>query len=119
VIEMNEEQFFHGLLRYFPQLESLHAEHVEFYEEFLAHVFLADVVRWVVSLYAEAGQGLPEGGIGPRLINFVEGAYVRGDCAVRELIRVSFVENLPYPGQEGFCIHEHLTGDLRRIFMER
>ncbi|MEU0004731.1 hypothetical protein ABZ079_10625 [Streptomyces sp. NPDC006314] len=116
---MDEEQFFQGILQEFPQLESLCAEHVEFYEEFLSHVFLADVVRWTVSLFGEAGQGLAEEAIGLRLINFIEGAYVHGDCAVRELIRVSFVENLPYSGQEGFRIHEHLTGNLRRIFSER
>ncbi|MCW7989081.1 hypothetical protein XF35_28505 [Streptomyces platensis subsp. clarensis] len=118
-MEMNEEQFFHGLLQNRPQLESLHAEHVEFYEEFLSHVFLADVARWAVSLFSEVGQGMAEEAIGIRLINFIEGAYVHGDCAVRELIRVSFVENLPYSGQEGFDIHRHLTGNLRRIFMER
>ncbi|GGP92350.1 hypothetical protein GCM10010249_08050 [Streptomyces roseolilacinus] len=118
-MEMNEEQFFHGLLQDFPQLEGLHAEHVEFYEEFLSHVFLADVVRWAVSLFSEAGQGSTGEAIGLRLINFIEDAYVHGDCAVRELIRVSFVENLPYSGQGGFRIHEHLTGNLRRIFGER
>ncbi|MFI5977802.1 hypothetical protein [Streptomyces sp. NPDC051452] len=116
---MNEEQFFHDLLQDFPQLESLHAEHVEFYEEFLSHVFLADVVRWAVSLFSEVGQGSGEEVIGLRLINFIEGAYVRGDCEVRELIRVSFVENLPYSDQEGFRICEHLTGNLCRIFAER
>lgn len=118
-MEMNEEQFFHGLLQDFPQLESSHAEHVEFYEEFLSHVFLADVVRWAVSLFSEAGHGSAEEAIVLRLINFMEGAYVHGDFAVRELIGVSFVENLPYSGQEGFRIHEHLTGNLRRIFAER
>ncbi|GGY13294.1 hypothetical protein GCM10010358_76960 [Streptomyces minutiscleroticus] len=118
-MEMNEDQFFHGLLQNFPQLESLHAEHVEFYEEFLSHVFLADVVRWAVGLFSEAGQSSTEEAIGIRLINFIEGAYVHGDCAVRELVRVSFVENLPYSGQEGFRIREHLTGNLRKMFTER
>jgi hypothetical protein len=118
-MEMNEEQFFHGLLQNFPQLEGLRAEHAEFYEEFLSHVFLADVARWAVSLFSEAGQGLAEEAIGLRLINLIEGAYVHGDCTVRGLIRVSFVENLPYSGQGGFRIHEHLTGNLRRIFVER
>lgn len=116
---MNEEQFFHGLMQDFPQLESLYAEHVEFYEEFLSHVFLADVVRWAVNLFGEAGQGLTEEAIGLQLINFVESAYVRGDGTVRELIKVSFVENLPYSGQEGFHIHGYLPENLRRIFMER
>ncbi|MGW9174053.1 DUF7674 family protein [Streptomyces decoyicus] len=116
---MNEEHFFHDLLQNFPQLESLHDEHVEFYEEFLSHVFLADVVRWAVSLFSEAGQGLTAEAIGLQLINFIEGAYVHGDSAVRELVRVSFVENLPYSNQEGFRIHEHLTGNLRRMFAQR
>lgn len=118
-MKMDEVQFFQSILHEFPQLERLRAEHVEFYEGFLSHVFLADVVRWTVSLFGEAGQGLAEESIGLRLINFVEGAYVHGDCTVRELIRVSFVENLPYSGQEGFCIHGHLTGNLRRMFLER
>ncbi|MFG3084892.1 DUF7674 family protein [Streptomyces parvulus] len=116
---MDEEQFFNGLLRDFPQLEGLHAEHAEFYEEFLSHVFLADVVRWAASLFSEAGQVLTEEAIGLRLINFLEDAYVHGDCAVREVVRVSFVENLPYSDREGFRIHEHLTGNLRRMFTER
>jgi hypothetical protein len=118
-MEMNEEQFFHGLLQEFPQLDRLRIEHVEFYEEFLPHVFLADVARWAVTLFGEVGRGLAAEAVGIRLINFIEDAYVRGDSVVRELVSVSFVENLPYPGQEGFRIHRHLTGNLCRIFMER
>ncbi|MFG3134083.1 hypothetical protein ACGFZU_41150 [Streptomyces tendae] len=116
---MNEEQFFHGLLREFPQLASLHSEHVEFYEEFLPHVFLADVTRWAVSLFTGAGQGVLGEVVGNRLIDFLEGAYMHGDCVVKELVRISFVENLPYSGQDGFRIHERLAGNLRNMFMER
>ncbi|MFC9928500.1 hypothetical protein [Streptomyces sp. NPDC127190] len=115
---MDEEQFFQGLLQGFPQLEGMRAEHLEFYEEFLSHVFLAEVARWAVGLFGHAGQGVTEEAVGVRLIDFIETAYVHGNCAVRELIRVSFVENLPSSGQEGARINEHLMGNLRRIFLE-
>ncbi|MEU6180789.1 DUF7674 family protein [Streptomyces coeruleorubidus] len=105
-----------GLLKDFPQLDGLYVEHVEFYEEFLSHVFLADVVRWLISLFSGTGKGSADGSTGVRLINFIEDAYVYGDLAVKELIRVSFVENLPHSDQGGFEIHGHLTWNLREIF---
>lgn len=119
MIVVSEDEFFHDLLQGFPRLESLHAEHVEFYEEFLSHVFLADVVRWIVGLFGEGGESSEGNNVGLRLITFVEDSYAHGDCVVRELIRVSFVENLPYPGQDGFRVHEFLRGNLLRMYAER
>ncbi|NJQ04583.1 DUF7674 family protein [Streptomyces lonarensis] len=116
---MDESQFFHGLLQGFPQLEDLHARHVEFYEERLSHVLLAGVVRWAVGLLSEAGQRSAEEITVLRLTNFIERAYVQGDDEVKELIRFSFVENLPYLGEDGYRICECLTGNLLKMLMER
>ncbi|MFX4292792.1 DUF7674 family protein [Streptomyces bohaiensis] len=116
---MNEDQFSHGLHQHFPQLDGLYAEHGGFYEKFLSHVLLADVVRWAVGLFIEADSGSVEEITVMQLVDFVEGAYVQGDDEVKELIRFSFVENLPYFGQGGYRIRECLTGNLLKMLMER
>jgi hypothetical protein len=53
------------------------------------------------------------------VVDQLEREYERGEDDVRELLAVSFLEHLPYPGQEGADVVEHLgpalLAELRRL----
>jgi len=83
-----------ALVWMFPELMPEFAEHLSDNEgEVLPHVFMAQVERWAEQLVSER---LP---LVERLLEELERGYERGGEPVRNLIDVSFVENLPYPKQ--------------------
>lgn len=93
----------------FPGLMMLLQEHLDDYEELLPHVFLGDVTRWV------AARALP-----PRdpeveqLLAFIEARFAQGGEHEREMISVSFLENLPRPGEPGAELRNQLGPNLLR-----
>ncbi|MBU4214937.1 MAG: hypothetical protein KJ792_09805 [Actinobacteria bacterium] len=77
--------------------------------EFLPHLVLAEIVRWLV---AHLGT-LPE--TCRSILNWLEWEYVRGPEDVRELIAVSGVEMIPDPGQWGAELRNLLGPELRKL----
>lgn len=81
--------FIEELLRRVPDVKPIYDEHVADNDTLLPHVFLGDVSRFVV---AEANKGLCPAAIAV-LEHLDEGLGI-GSEEVKELIVVSFVENL-------------------------
>jgi hypothetical protein len=95
-----------------PSLLPLLQEHTNTYDELLPHVFLADVTRWVTERY-KADPSDP--GLNAAL-GYIDEYFAAGSPDDRELVGVSFLENLPRadePGSEirgalGPALREHL-----------
>lgn len=78
--------------------------------ELLPHVFLADATRLLISFF---GEGLSAWGQLQDVLDFLEGSFRDGDDETKELIAVSFLENLPVDGELGSGIRELLGPELR------
>ena len=111
------ETFVRALVDRFPSLQPLFDEHVaDNFGELLPHVFFGDIVRWVLSLLATA-KFRPESTSGRRLtavLQLLEETYSGGDGELQELLSVSFLENLPRPGEVGAEIRDQLGPSLTR-----
>lgn len=80
------------LLEQVPELRPVYDEHIHDNDDLLPHMFLGDVTRYVV-------QQVRSGDMGPtkpvsRILEFFEWCMVSSDDQVKELVSVSFVENL-------------------------
>lgn len=108
--------FVRAMVACFPGLSALLEEHVkDNLGELLPHVFFGDVARYILSLLlAASGGGLPPRRELRDILAYLEEAYAGGDEEVRELIAVSFLENLPRPGESSAEIREMLGPNLRR-----
>lgn len=99
----------------FPALGRLRAEHVnDNVGETLPHVFLGDVTRHVLSLLDETSGHVTSQSELHDILQAFEDAYTTGDEDIQELIVVSFLEHLPYPGETGAEIRDMLGPNLRR-----
>ena len=80
------------LLERVPELRSAYDKHVHDYDELLPHVFLGDVTRYVVQQIrlCETGPATPV----ERILSFLDQCMGSGDEHVKELVSVSFIENL-------------------------
>jgi hypothetical protein len=87
---------FVGALCYrFVVLMHLLQEHLDDYDSLLPHVLMGDVTRWVVQTFnSDAADATLQ-----QMLDFIESAFEEGRS--EELISVSFLENLPRPGQGG------------------
>ncbi len=106
------------LVAKYPRLKSIFDEHVsDNFGEVLPHLFFGDLTRYVISRLLDV-----ESGVGPKhadaeqelraLLNDLEDAYATGDEEIRELISVSFLENLPRPGEEASGVRAWLGPEL-------
>jgi hypothetical protein len=80
------------LLDQVPELRYVYDEHIHDNNELLPHVFLGDVTRYVVHRVrlGETGPAKPV----ERILSVLEQYMGSGDEQVKELVSVSFVENL-------------------------
>lgn len=105
-------QFTRDFVAAFPGLQPMLSEHLEDnFGEVLPHLFLADVLRWLVSQSASAeGDGAAE--VLP-VLSFLEDAFEAGDDERQELISTGFLENLPRADEGGSTIRDMLPPKLR------
>ncbi|HSR68677.1 MAG TPA: hypothetical protein VLU25_12130 [Acidobacteriota bacterium] len=108
---------FVGALVYrFPALLPVLEEHLQDQDgEVLSHVFFGDLTRWIVGRLETAGR---KDRILREILDFMEHAFGRGEGEVQELIAVSFLENLPSPGEPGSEIRS-LLGPLLQEQLKR
>lgn len=99
--------FVEDLAARFPGLKGALEDHRKDYGEVLPHVFLADVVRYLVALTAVEGRL----GEAQKLVAHFEAQF--GQPELQELIAVSFVENLPGPSEPGARLRLMLGPALR------
>lgn len=119
------EDFIDDLVERFPGLRPVLEEHLsDNFGELLPHVFFGDVTRYIVSRHLDArlhhGSGPEQAREEVRsLLKALETAYVERGEEVEELIAVSFLENLPRPGEPGAdlreCLGPAMTHQLRVI----
>lgn len=105
------------LVAKYARLKPTLDEHVsDNFGEVLPHLFFGDLTRYVVSLLLDI-----ESGVGPKhseaeelraLLNDLEHAYATGDEEIQELISVSFLENLPRPGEDASRVRAWLGPEL-------
>lgn len=109
------EDFVRALVERFPRLAPLLEEHLaDNFGELLPHIFLGDVVRWVLTLMATARA---EGSLTAQrelrqFLSHLEDTYASENEELQELLSVSFLENLPRPGEEGAEIRTQLGPTL-------
>jgi hypothetical protein len=85
----------------FPQLLGHLEEHLQDNAgEVIPHVLMGEYERWAESLAHDRHLDLE------RLFRMLEQAYESGDEDVRNLIEVSFVEQLPYPDEANAAIRD-------------
>jgi hypothetical protein len=86
----NNTSFIEELLQKVPPLKNIYDEHLNENDTLLPHVFMGDVTRFVI---AEAANPKRQETI-TSLLEYLEEGIQTGSDEVRELILVSFVENL-------------------------
>jgi hypothetical protein len=102
--------FVRSIVARFPGLTTLLDEHIENnFGEVLPHVFFGDVTRYVLSLVATNDDSLSPRRELRDVLDYLEEAYTGGDEELQELIAVSFLENLPRPGETGAGIRGMLA----------
>lgn len=104
-----EVAFVGALVHRFPVLLPLLQEHLDDYDGLLPHVFLGDVTRWVLG-HIESPADSEVGAV----LVFFEACFAQGGEHERELISVSFLENLPRRGEPGAALRDQLGPDLLR-----
>lgn len=93
--------FVGALCWHVPELLPVMQEGLDYYEELLSHLLMADISRWVVERFQTDPADEPL----RRVLGFIEESFVRGTTqGSQEIIHVSFLENLPRPGEDGFDV---------------
>ncbi len=114
------ENFIEELVSKFSGLHHMFQEHVsDNFGELLPHLFFGDLTRYVVATYLAAQSGPIEQQLEAErearaLLAELEQAYALGGNEIEELIAVSFLENLPRPGEEGAGVREWLGPELTK-----
>jgi hypothetical protein len=88
-----------------PELRTLRQEHLDAYGELTA---------WLVNAYLADSDAWPQA-TWRRILADLEREDETGDSDVKELLSVSFLENLPYPDEPGAGIAEHLGLHLAEL----
>ena len=87
--ELTYEKVADQLADVVPEFTSTIQEHIADNGEVLQHLLFGDLTRFVVAAW-EAG----DKEVVARCLSFLEGAIMSGDEAVKNLVAVSFVENV-------------------------
>ena len=119
---ITQEHFalFERLATEVPAIARLRDQHLRDYEELLPHLLMADVARYVASYFADAtGAQVPPPSreeLG-RTLALIDAAMGSEPEPVRELISVSFLENLehePYTAALVMLLGLNLRRELER-----
>lgn len=110
--------FVGSLVHRCPWLLPVLQEHLDDQEgEVLPHLFMADVERWAEREIAASRTA--EGSHLASVLAVVDAElHDAGDTEIGELITVSFVEHLPYPGEPNAAIRELLPPALQRALRQ-
>ena len=111
-------RFVQEMVDRFPCLKSSLNEHSQAYSEILPHVFLGEISEIVAATIQGIRPGISDVSLSQRelrdLLDFFEATFeTRGD-EIKELIAVSFLENLPGPTEGGSKIREKLGPNLTK-----
>jgi hypothetical protein len=92
-----DEAFVGAMCFRIQELMPLLQEHLDDNESLLPHLFMGDVTRWVIQRYVHdaTDETLLE------LLDFIESSFKDANKESRELVSVSFLENLPRTTEVG------------------
>ncbi|WP_027671349.1 DUF7674 family protein [Rheinheimera baltica] len=107
-LTINYDTFITLLLEAVSELSIVYAEHIDDYDELIEHVFIGEVTRFSERLYA----GDPNSVVLKRLLDFIGCAFAADDEKLKELISVSFLENLSRDGDSFEGIRVLLSAKL-------
>ncbi len=113
-------EFIQQLLEAVPELHPVIDDHVSFNEELLPYVVFGDITRWIIELHRSSTASAPSDSqsdeILERILAFLEHAYASNatDPQVRNLIGVSFLEELDQAGVDYPRLKDRLGPHLRR-----
>jgi hypothetical protein len=99
----DEEAFVRCLARKFSAVDSILHEHLVDNEELLPHVFFGDLTRYILKDTADR----------QAVAQDLEDTFSRGNSSVRDLIAVSFIENLETREELDRALHG-IHGNLLR-----
>ena len=93
---MTPVALFAEIVRRAPQFETVVQAHLRDYDELLAHVLMADLVRFVGARYLspQNNAGVPTEGEIVEILRLLEEELAGGDPETENVIAASFVENL-------------------------
>lgn len=86
--------FIKELLEKAPWLNELYEEHLKDFDELLPHVLMGSVTRYLIGLAENAECSSTSAERLDTVLDYFEHAMLTGDEAVKELLVVSFLENL-------------------------
>jgi hypothetical protein len=106
--------FVRSMVAHFPSLYTLLEDHIrDNGGEVLPHVFFGEVTRYILSLLLAAGRLPPRRELRD-ILSYLEETYAAGNEELQELISVSFLENLPRPGENGAELRAMVGPNLKR-----
>lgn len=104
-----EVAFVGALVHRFPVLLPILQGHLDDYDGLLPHVLMGDITRWVLNEFRSHGPSRTF----TEILDFFEESLRKAHEHERELIAVSFLENLPRPDEPGAEVRELLGSALR------
>jgi hypothetical protein len=114
---ITNENFFEVLLLRIPEFKSIYDEHVKDNRELLNHVLMGDFTRFVISAFRSTREPTvtvtEQTTLFRRCLGFLEEAMTSEDPSVRNLVRVSFLENLHQAGGDFEAIRGFLGPKLK------
>lgn len=102
----------------FPEFEQEYQEHNEVYKELLAHLLITDFAVWLAKFYGEGGESHPNKDRVQEILNEMESLYVHGNDHVKNIIAVSFMEDLPSSEESSVDLRELLGPTLKKVYWE-
>ncbi len=99
-------------------LQPILDEHVRDGDEILPHVLMADIARFMGALVADRSDDPVVMRDVEAIIGTLDTQFREGGYAVRNVVAVSFLEQLPSTGEPGTEVRELLTPALRTVFDE-
>jgi hypothetical protein len=101
-----------------PILQPILDEQVRDNDEILPHVVMADIARFLGRLVADQHDNPAVLGEIDGIVRTLDAQLQAGADSVKNVIAVSFLEQLPSTGEPGTEIRELLTPALRKVFDE-
>lgn len=101
----------------FPFLECVLQEHIRAYDEIIPHVFFGELTRFIVNM-AKTSKLTGNFNNLDNILKYLEEVYKSKEQDLRNLIEVSFIENLDINDQSYKIIFEH-TGGLIKNAMKK
>ena len=96
--EIYYNSFYNQFLMEVPKFQSVYDEHIDDNNKLLEHILTGDLTRYVVKLFIESENDDTKSDhnmdIIDRILAFLERAMISTDESVRNVVSVSFLENL-------------------------